>query len=30
VPHCGTCGGTGHNARTCQEEVEVLSSLDSE
>ncbi|KAM5515600.1 transposase [Fusarium oxysporum f. sp. phaseoli] len=23
VRHCGTCGKTGHNARTCQEEIEV-------
>ena len=27
---CGTCGKTGHNARTCQEVVEVSSSSDSE
>jgi hypothetical protein len=23
VRHCGTCGKAGHNARTCQEEIEV-------
>jgi len=23
VLHCGTCGKTGHNARTCQEEIEA-------
>jgi hypothetical protein len=28
--HCSTCGKTGHNARTCQEVVEVSSSSDSE
>jgi hypothetical protein len=27
---CGTCGKTGHNARTCQEVVNVSSSSDSE
>jgi hypothetical protein len=27
---CGTCGKTGHNARTCQEAVDISSSLDSE
>jgi hypothetical protein len=27
---CGTCGKTGHNARTCQEVVESSSSSDSE
>ena len=26
---CGTCGKTGHNARTCQEAVDTSSSLDS-
>jgi hypothetical protein len=28
--HCGTCGKAGHNARTCQGDVEVLGLLDSE
>ena len=23
VRHCGTCGKTGHNARTCQEGIEA-------
>ena len=23
VLHCGTCGKTGHNARTCQEEIKA-------
>lgn len=27
---CGTCGETGHNARTCQEVIEVLDSSDFE
>lgn len=27
---CGTCGKTGHNARTCQGVVEISSSSDSE
>jgi hypothetical protein len=27
---CGTCGKTGHNARTCQEVVDISSSSDSE
>jgi hypothetical protein len=22
VRHCGTCGKTGHNARTCQEGIQ--------
>jgi hypothetical protein len=26
----GTCGKAGHNARTCQEDIEVFSLLDSE
>ena len=28
--HCGICGKTGHNARTCQEDVDMLTSSDSE
>jgi hypothetical protein len=28
--HCGTCGKTGHNARTCQEVIEESSSSDFE
>jgi hypothetical protein len=28
--HCSTCGKTGHNARTCQEDVEMDEELDSE
>jgi hypothetical protein len=27
---CGTCGKTGHNARTCQEDVDIPSSSDPE
>jgi DDE superfamily endonuclease/helix-turn-helix, Psq domain len=27
---CGTCGKTGHNARTCQEDIEMSNSSDSE
>ncbi len=27
---CGTCGETGHNARTCQDTIVVLGSSDSE
>ncbi len=27
---CGTCGKTGHNARTCQEDVEMDGESDSE
>jgi hypothetical protein len=27
---CGTCGKTGHNARTCQEVIDVSSSLEFE
>ncbi|KFY24886.1 hypothetical protein V493_04968 [Pseudogymnoascus sp. VKM F-4281 (FW-2241)] len=30
VRRCGTCSKTGHNARTCQEVVEISSSSDSE
>ena len=26
---CGTCGKAGHNARTCQEDVDISSSLES-
>jgi hypothetical protein len=28
--HCGTCGKAGHNARTCQADIDISSSLDSE
>ena len=28
--HCGTCGKTGHNARTCQEVIDISSSSESE
>jgi hypothetical protein len=28
--HCGTCGKTGHNARTCQEVVDSSSLSESE
>ena len=27
---CGTCGKTGHNARTCKEDVDMPSLVDSE
>jgi hypothetical protein len=27
---CGTCGKSGHNARTCQEAIDTSSLLDSE
>jgi hypothetical protein len=27
---CGNCGKTGHNARTCQEDIDISSLLDSE
>ena len=27
---CSTCGKTGHNARTCQDSIEIPSSSDSE
>ncbi len=30
IRRCGTCGKTGHNARTCQEVNKVSSSSDSE
>jgi hypothetical protein len=26
---CGNCGKTGHNARTCQEDIDISSLLDS-
>ena len=26
---CRTCGKAGHNARTCQEDIDITSSLDS-
>ena len=28
--HCSNCGKTGHNSRTCQEDVEIDSESDSE
>ena len=28
MQRCGTCGETGHNARTCQVEVDRSSSLE--
>lgn len=28
--HCGNCGNTGHNSRTCQEDAKVDEDLDSE
>ena len=28
--HCSTCGKIGYNSRTCQEDVEMDSELDSE
>lgn len=28
--HCGTCGKAGHNARTCQADVDMSSLPDSE
>ena len=28
--HCGNCGKTGHNSRTCQEDVEMDDESDSE
>lgn len=27
--HCGNCGGTGHHARTCKNDVEVSSGSDA-
>ena len=30
LQHCSTCGKTGHNSRTCQEDVEMDDGLDSE
>ncbi|TVY13429.1 hypothetical protein LARI1_G009571 [Lachnellula arida] len=30
IRRCGTCGETGHNARTCQDTIVVLGSSDSE
>jgi hypothetical protein len=27
---CGNCGKTGHNAQTCQEDIDISSLLDSE
>jgi hypothetical protein len=29
VRRCGVCGKTGHNARTCQEIIEVAEDEDS-
>lgn len=29
IRHCGICGKTGHNARTCQEVIEVTENEDS-
>ncbi len=29
IQHCSSCGKTGHNMRTCQEDVEISNSLDS-
>jgi hypothetical protein len=26
---CGNCGKTGHNVRTCQEDIDISSLLDS-
>ena len=28
--HCGKCGETGHNARTCENDEETLVEEDSE
>ena len=30
VRRCGTCGKTGHNARTCKEDVETSGESSSE
>lgn len=27
---CGTCGKAGHNARTCQVDIDMSNSSDSE
>jgi hypothetical protein len=29
VRRCGICGKTGHNARTCQEDIKVSGEEDS-
>jgi hypothetical protein len=29
VRHCSICGKAGHNARTCQEAIEVIKDKDS-
>jgi hypothetical protein len=29
VRRCGICGKTGHNARTCQEDIEVSGEEES-
>jgi hypothetical protein len=30
VRHCGNCGKTGHNSRTCQEDIKMDGESDSE
>jgi hypothetical protein len=30
VRHCGVCGKTGHNARTCQEDIQASGDEYSE
>ena len=30
VRHCGTCGKAGHNARTCQEDIQASGEEYSE